>query len=55
MDRRSLVIASLAVVAVLAAVPAFSAEMVAFDAKAFAAAQQANKSIVVAVNAPCKQ
>jgi len=52
MDRRTLIVASLAFVALGgAAVPA-SAGVATFDPKAFAAAQEAGEGIVVWVHAP---
>ena len=53
MDRRTLIVASLACVALGgAAVPAPAAGIVNFDPKAFAAAQDAGEGIVVFVHAP---
>ena len=53
MDRRTLIGASLALAALGgAAVPAFAADVVPFDPKAFAAAQEAGEGIVVFVHAP---
>jgi hypothetical protein len=53
MDRRTLVIASLALVALGGvAGPAPAAEIVTFEPNAFAAAQEAGESIVVFVHAP---
>ena len=53
MDRRTLLVASLAVVALGGtAVPAPAGDVVNFDPKAFAAAQEAGDSIVVFVHAP---
>ncbi len=51
MHRRIIALAVLAIV--VTAGPAIaSADVVPFDAKAFAAAQEAGRSIVVAINAP---
>jgi hypothetical protein len=53
MDRRTLIVASLALVALGGtAVPAPAGSIVPFDPKAFAAAQEAGESIVVFVHAP---
>jgi hypothetical protein len=53
MDRRTLIIASLAFVALGGTtVPASAGGVVPFDPKAFAAAQEAGDGIVVFVHAP---
>jgi hypothetical protein len=53
MDRRTLIVGSLALVALGgAAMPAPAGDVVAFDSKAFAAAQEAGEGIVVWVHAP---
>ena len=52
MERRTLIVTSLACVALGGtSVPAPAGEVVPFDPKAFAAAQQAGESIVVFVHA----
>lgn len=53
MNRRTLIVASLAFVALGGtALPAAAADVVNFDPKAFATAQEAGESIVVFVHAP---
>jgi hypothetical protein len=53
MDRRSLIVSALALGALgLNTAPARAAEVTAFDAKAFSAAQAAGQGIVVFVHAP---
>jgi hypothetical protein len=53
MDRRTLIVGSLALVTLGGtAVPASAGDVVAFDQKAFAAAQEAGEGIVVFVHAP---
>jgi hypothetical protein len=53
MDRRILIVASLALVALGGvAVPAPASDVINFDPKAFAAAQEAGEGIVVFVYAP---
>ena len=53
MHRRVVLLASVALVLVLAAtVPAPAAPVTPYDAKAFAEAQNAGKSIVIFVHAP---
>jgi hypothetical protein len=52
MDRRTLIVAALALVALGGAAVHASAGVVTFDPKAFAAAQEAGEGIVVWVHAP---
>lgn len=52
MDRRTLIVASLTFVALGGTVPVPAGDVVPFDPKAFAAAQEAGDGIVVFVHAP---
>jgi hypothetical protein len=52
MDRRTLIVASLAFIALGGAAVSASAGVATFDPKAFAAAQEAGEGIVVWVHAP---